>query len=198
MSESNPRIEQFKKMANDDPTNPVGHLSLGREYLTAGMFADAEASLARTIELDAKISKAYELLGTALLKQDQKEKAIDVLTRGVKQADERGDLMPRNAMTRMLQELGAPVPELAQRGPATPVGEGMVHCQRCGQVKPRQARVPLKSELGREVYEKICADCFREWIGMGTKVINELRLPLSDPQGQKIYEQHMVEFLGLR
>ena len=38
------RIEQFKKMAGDDPTNPVGHLSLGREYLTAGMFAEARSS----------------------------------------------------------------------------------------------------------------------------------------------------------
>jgi Fe-S cluster biosynthesis and repair protein YggX len=193
------RIEQFKKMASDDPANPVGHLSLGREYLTTGMYPEAERSLARTIELDPKISKAYELLGQTLLQLGRQSEAVDVLTRGARQADERGDLMPRNAMTKMLQDLGAPVPEFAAaRSPATPVGEGMVHCQRCGQVKPRQSRVPLKSELGREVYEKICADCFREWIGMGTKVINELRLPLNDPQAQKIYEQHMVEFLGLR
>jgi Fe-S cluster biosynthesis and repair protein YggX len=193
------RIEQFQKMANDDPSNPVGHLSLGREYLTAGMYPEAERSLSRTIEIDPKISKAYELLGQALLNLEQRDRAIDVLTRGAKQADERGDLMPRNAMVKMLSDLGAPAPEFtAARGPATPVGEGMVHCQKCGQVKPRQSRVPLKSELGKEIYEKICADCFREWIGMGTKVINELRLPLSDPQAQKIYEQHMVEFLGLR
>jgi Fe-S cluster biosynthesis and repair protein YggX len=193
------RIDQFKKMASDDPTNPVGHLSLGREYLTAGMHAEAERSLAKTIELDPKISKAYELLGQALLQLGRRDEAVDVLTRGCRQADERGDLMPRNAMTKMLKDLGAPAPEFAAaRGPATPVGEGMVHCQKCGQVKPRQSRVPLKSELGKEVYEKICADCFREWIGMGTKVINELRLPLNDPQAQKIYEQHMVEFLGLR
>jgi Fe-S cluster biosynthesis and repair protein YggX len=32
---------------------------------------------------------------------------------------------------------------------------------------------------------------------MGTKVINELRLPLSDPQAQKIFDQHMREFLNL-
>jgi Fe-S cluster biosynthesis and repair protein YggX len=192
------RIEQFKKMANDDPSNPVGHLSLGREYLVSEMYADAERSLSRTIEIDPKISKAYELLGQALLKLDQRDRAVDVLTRGAKQADERGDLMPRNAMVKMLQDLGAAVPEFAARGPAAAVGEGMVHCQKCGQVKPRQSRVPLKSELGKEIYEKICADCFREWIGMGTKVINELRLPLNDPQAQKIYEQHMVEFLGLR
>ncbi len=32
---------------------------------------------------------------------------------------------------------------------------------------------------------------------MGTKVINELRLPLSDPQAQKIFAQHEKEFLNL-
>jgi Fe-S cluster biosynthesis and repair protein YggX len=32
---------------------------------------------------------------------------------------------------------------------------------------------------------------------MGTKVINELRLPLSDPQAQRIFDQHMMEFLNL-
>ena len=32
---------------------------------------------------------------------------------------------------------------------------------------------------------------------MGTKVINELRLPLNDPQAQKIYDQHMMDFLTL-
>ena len=43
----------------------------------------------------------------------------------------------------------------------------------------------------------ICGECWREWIGMGTKVINELRLPLSDPQAQKIWDQHIAEFLNL-
>ena len=32
---------------------------------------------------------------------------------------------------------------------------------------------------------------------MGTKVINELRLPLSDPQAQKVWDQHIREFLNL-
>jgi hypothetical protein len=32
---------------------------------------------------------------------------------------------------------------------------------------------------------------------MGTKVINELRLPLSDPQAQKLWDQHVREFLNL-
>jgi len=48
------------------------------------------------------------------------------------------------------------------------------------------------------IYEKICNDCWREWIAMGTKVINEMRLPLSDPQAQKVFDQHMMEFLNLQ
>ena len=193
------RIDQFRKMASDDPQNTVAHFSLGREYLTANQFADAEQSLRRVIELDPRFSKGYELLGTALLKQDRRDEAIDVLSRGVRQADERGDLMPRNAMVRMLQDLGAPVPELTTaKAPQQPVGEGEVHCVRCGRVGPKLAKPPMRGDLGQEIFAKVCADCWREWIPMGTKVINELRLPLSDPQAQRIYDQHMAEFLSLR
>jgi hypothetical protein len=32
---------------------------------------------------------------------------------------------------------------------------------------------------------------------MGTKVINELRLDLSDPQSQAVYDQQMAEYLNL-
>ena len=56
----------------------------------------------------------------------------------------------------------------------------------------------FRNATGQEIHQKICADCFREWIGMGTKVINELRLPLNYPQAQKVYDQHMMEFLNLQ
>ena len=55
----------------------------------------------------------------------------------------------------------------------------------------------FKGAKGQEIVDKICATCWREWIPMGTKVINELRLPLSDPMAQKMYDQHMMEFLNL-
>src|SRR5688572_10993223 len=128
MAESNPRIEQFRKMANDDPNNAIGHFSLGREYLSAGMDEEAVRSFQRTIEIDPNISKAYQLMATGLLKLDRRDEAIARLTEGVKRADERGDLMPRNAMAQMLKDLGALVPETRPRGPAPAVGEGQVQC----------------------------------------------------------------------
>src|SRR5688500_6788778 len=131
MAEISPRIEQFRKMATDDPGNELGHFSLGREYLDAGMYADAAESRSRVSQIDANSTRAYELLATALLKLGRREQAVEQLTRGVEVADQRGDLMPKNAMVRMLKELGAPVPELKPQAEAQPVGQGQVRCQRC-------------------------------------------------------------------
>jgi Fe-S cluster biosynthesis and repair protein YggX/thioredoxin-like negative regulator of GroEL len=197
MAESNPRIEQFRKMANDDPSNPMGHFSLGRELLAAEEPAEAIAPLKRVLELDPNISKVYQMLATAQLKLQKAGEAAETLQQGVRIAHERGDMMPKNEMIKMLQELGASVPELQSKAPTQAVGEGQVVCSRCGQVKARMAHPPFSNAQGKQIQEKVCADCWREWIGMGTKVINELRLPLADPQAQKVFDQHMKEFLNL-
>jgi Fe-S cluster biosynthesis and repair protein YggX len=199
MSESDARIEQFRKMADADPSNELGHFSLGKAYFDAGKFAPAIESFERVIKLNPAISKVYQLLGSALLKENRRPQAITVLTQGVEIAVSRGDLMPKNEMVKMLTDLGAPVPQAAlAAAPQQTVGEGQVLCNRCGKIKRKQASPPFSNAQGKEIYEKICADCWREWIGMGTKVINELRLPLSDPQAQKVFDQHMREFLNLQ
>jgi Fe-S cluster biosynthesis and repair protein YggX len=198
MADSASRIEQFKKMATDDPNNELGHFSLGRAYLDAGNATEAATSLQRCLAINPKLSKAYQLLATALLKLGQRDQAIEQLTAGVKMAHERGDVMPKNDMMRQLKEMGAPVPELKSAEVEKPVGEGQVVCQRCGKVGRKLPSAPFSNAQGQEIFAKICADCWREWIGMGTKVINELRLPLNDPKAQKIFDQHMMEFLNLR
>lgn len=198
MADMTGAIERFRKMANDDPKNELGHFSLGKALLEAGQSQDATASLRRSLELNPNMSKAYQLLGTALLNLKQTEEAITVLTQGALRADERREMMPRNEMARMLKDLGAPVPQFAQVVAERPLGEGEVLCQRCNKVARSMSKPPFRNALGQEIHQKICADCFREWIGMGTKVINELRLPMNDPQAQKVYDQHMMEFLNLR
>jgi Fe-S cluster biosynthesis and repair protein YggX len=59
------------------------------------------------------------------------------------------------------------------------------------------AERPFKGPLGEAVWANVCGECWREWIGMGTKVINELGLQLSSPRGQQVYDEHMREFLQL-
>jgi len=198
MADVNTRIEQFRKMAEDDPTNELGHFSLGRAYLDAGMADGAIASFQRVLEINPNASKAYEFLAAALLKRGEREAGIAQLTKGVQVAHARGDVMPKNAMVRQLQELGAPVPELSDARAEVQVGEGQVLCSRCGKVAAKLPAAPFRNAIGQEIFAKVCAPCWREWIGMGTKVINELRLPLNDPQAQKIFDQHMIEFLNLR
>lgn len=200
MADNSARIEQFRKMAEADPANELGHFSLGRAYLEAGQFADAATSLERAISINANLSKAYQLLAQALLQQGLKDPAVARLTQGVKVADERGDVLPKNEMVKMLQDLGAAVPELkgGKAAAAPQAGQGEVLCKRCGRVNRKLPAPPFSNAQGKVIFENVCADCWREWIGMGTKVINELRLPLSDPQAQKLFDQHMYEFLNLK
>jgi Fe-S cluster biosynthesis and repair protein YggX len=198
MADINSRIEQFRKMADADPDNELGHFSLGRAYYDAEMFPEAVTSFERVIQLNPKLSKVYQLLGSSLLKLDRRDDAIARLTAGVKMADERGDLMPKNDMIKLLTDLGAPLPEMKSAAPERAPTEGEVHCHRCGKVKPKMAHPPFSNAQGKNIQEKICADCWKEWIGMGTKVINELRLPLSDPRAQKEFDRHMYEFLNLK
>lgn len=190
------RIEQFRNMAAADPDNELGHFSLGRALLEAGQPADAAKSLRRAVEINPNLSRAYQLIAQAELQQDNTPGAIDYLTRGVTLADQRGDLMPRDEMVAMLKELGAPVPEISRAaGPA--VGEGQVLCRRCGKPGPQLAKAPFRSEFGEKVLASTCQSCWREAIGMGTKVINELRLPMHDPKAQQVWDQHIREFLNL-
>jgi len=160
------------------------------------MNSEAIAAFQRAIELNPNIAKVYQLQAAAMLKENRKEEAIARLTKGVEVAAARGDMMPRNEMVKMLKDLGVAVAESAESAKQA-VGEGEVHCNRCGRVARKLPSPPFSNAQGKEIYERICADCWREWIHMGTKVINELRLPLSDPQAAKIFDQHMREFLNL-
>jgi len=199
MSDTNERIERFQKMADADPQNELGHFSLGRALMDAGRFADAVGPLRRALAINKNLSKAYQLIAQCLIKENEQGEAVATLTEGVKVADARGDVLPRNEMVEMLKGLGAAVPELkAASATAAPVvGEGQVLCRRCGKLNPKLPSQPMRNELGKQVFEQICAPCWREAIGMGTKVINELRLDLSDPRAQKIWDQNIREFLNL-
>lgn len=197
MPDLSARIEQFRKMANDDPDNELGHFSLGRALLEAKQPAEAAQSLQRVIALNPNLSKAYQLLAQAQVAQDQKELAIETLRNGINIAHKRGDLMPRNEMSRILKELGVEPPNF-DAAKTVAIGADQLQCARCGQIKPKMAHPPFSSAQGKMIHEKICGDCWQEWIRMGTKVINELRLPLSDPQAQRVFDQHMFEFLNLQ
>ena len=45
--------------------------------------------------------------------------------------------------------------------------------------------------------DNISQETWRQWIGQGTKVINELRLDFTRDRDQEIYDQQMREYLGI-
>lgn len=192
------RIEQFRTMADANPQDELAFFSLGRALLDYGDTKEAVTAFQRVIVLNPKMSKAYQLLARAQIESGDKDGSIETLKQGARIAHDRGDLMPKNEMLRMLKEHGVEMPELGSAQAHQPVTEGEVLCKRCGQVKPKMAKPPFSHAQGIMIQQSVCADCWREWIGMGTKVINELRLPLSDPQAQKVFDQHMLEFLNLK
>lgn len=205
MSELDDRIRQFKQMADADPDNEMGHFSLARAYIEAGRWAEAEPSLTRVLELNPTHSKSYQLLGEVRVKLGKREEAIKSLKRGYEVAAERGDVMPRDGCAKALRELGvelpavttiatAPVPASTATGATA---QGDFQCSRCGRPGGKLPARPFKGDLGEKVWARVCASCWREWIGMGTKVINEMGLQLADPRAQEIYDEHLKEFLQL-
>jgi Fe-S cluster biosynthesis and repair protein YggX len=197
------RIAQFRKMANDDPENELGHFRLGQLLLEDGQYEDAAKSFRRTLELSPQFSKVFQLLGTCLFKLGKRDEAVKVLHDGYAVADERGDNIPRDEMVKLLVQLGeaAPVSQKANRAVATSVGTGF-RCQRPGCLEGAHARQlakpPMSDEMGQKVYEQVCARCWDYWLrDLSVKVINEMRLDLSTEQGCQMYDQMMRETLGL-
>lgn len=191
------RIEQFRNMANADPTNDMAHFSLGINLLQANEPEEAIPSLLEAIQLNPGLSKAYQLVGDAFRKTGETQKAIDYLTRGYEVAVHRGDVMPKQAIAKMLEELQAPIPDV--KPTETPaVSNGTFICQSTGKPGNKLEKPPFKGKLGERIFETISKETWQLWINQGTKVINELRLDLSREDHQNIYDENMIEFLNLQ
>jgi Fe-S cluster biosynthesis and repair protein YggX len=198
------RLSVFKNMAEADPENELAHFSLGKAYTETKQWDHAEKSLRRTLELSPGHSQAQRLLGEALIQLGKKDAAVVLLEEAIVAAHEKGEWKPRNEMQALLESIDVEPPrpggaaESASPAPtAGPVGEGEISCQRCKRVGPQLDEAPFPTPIGQEVYEKICVPCWREWIAVSIKVINEYRLNLMLPEAQATYDSHLHEFLGV-
>jgi tetratricopeptide (TPR) repeat protein len=199
MSSLEEQITQYRKMANDDPDNEIGHFRLGKLLLEAGRYEEAASSFRRTLELSPQFSKIFSLLGLCLIALNRRDEAIRVLKEGFQVADERGDNIPREEIVKLLEQLGEPAP--TPTNIVVESGAGF-RCQRpgcpSGPHARKLAKPPMNDELGQRIYETVCADCWDYWLrNISIKVINEMRLDLSTEKGQEIYDQIMKETLGL-
>lgn len=191
------RISQFEQLCNDDPSNDMAWFSLGGAYAQAERFADAASAYIKCYEANEAMSKAYQLAGQALINAGEQDRAAEILTKGFSVAAERGDLMPKNAMGDLLRSIGKEPPEVAPAAVATAAPPGSFVCTKTGKPGTQMPYPPFKGGVGAWIHEKISNETFDEWIGLGTKIINELRLDLSNDEHEVVYDYAMRRYIGL-
>src|SRR5262249_28662471 len=92
------RIADFQKLGADDPENELGHYRLGQLLAADGQTAEAVKSFERALKISADFPQGYRYLGECLIKLDQKDRAVEVLTKGWQVALDRGEEYPRDAI----------------------------------------------------------------------------------------------------
>jgi Fe-S cluster biosynthesis and repair protein YggX len=73
----------------------------------------------------------------------------------------------------------------------------LVTCSRCKREAEGLARAPMAGPPGQAFLENVCAACWREWLAMQVKYINEYRLNPLDPKHFDFLMEQARAFLGL-
>ena len=192
------RIRRFEALVDEEPDNDMAVFSLAGAYNQAGRYADAAATYQKAIGINEGLSKAYQLAGAALMADQRADEAADLLEQGYRVAAERGDLMPQNAMGDMLQKLGRALPEVASpKAEAGAVPTGSFVCQVTGKPGTEMSKPPFRGPIGAWIQSRASKETFDTWIGLGTKIINELKLDLSRDEHDAVYDYAMRVYLGL-
>lgn len=99
---SQERIETFKAMAAEQPEQEMVWYGLANEYVKSERWSEAADALGRVVQLNADFTAAYQMLGTALLNQGQREEARRVWAEGIEVANRTGAWKARQHMEGLL------------------------------------------------------------------------------------------------
>jgi len=72
-----------------------------------------------------------------------------------------------------------------------------ITCARCGNEKEGLPEAPFENELGNEVLQKICQDCWQEWVGQQLMLMNEYMLDPTNDEHSRFLDDEMKKFLQL-
>ncbi len=70
-----------------------------------------------------------------------------------------------------------------------------IDCTRCGRTGNQVAFRPFQNEIGRRVFEEICATCWSEWLQHQQALINHYALNVQDPQAKAFLYQNLEQYL---
>jgi Fe-S cluster biosynthesis and repair protein YggX len=65
---------------------------------------------------------------------------------------------------------------------------------RLGQELPGIAYKPFNNELGQRIFDGVSQQAWMQWIEFSKRIVNEYRLDLGSPAGQKILLEQAEEF----
>lgn len=70
----------------------------------------------------------------------------------------------------------------------------MVHCIKLGRDAEGLDKPPIKGELGQRVFDNVSKEAWRMWLEHSKMLINEYRLDLVSPQGQKVWMTELENY----
>ena len=70
----------------------------------------------------------------------------------------------------------------------------MVKCAKLGQELPGIPYKPFNNELGQRIYENVSMEAWKGWLEFSKMIVNEYRLDLTSPQGQKLLMEQAEKF----
>ena len=71
----------------------------------------------------------------------------------------------------------------------------MVHCVKLGKELEGLDKPPFKGPLGQRVFDTVSKEAWRAWLEHSKMIVNEYRLDLVSPQGQKVWMDQLEKYL---
>ena len=98
-------IEALQKMLEQGQDNLLLRFGLGQALLKDGQTTEAITHLEKALEFDAGHSASLKLLGKAYTAAGDSNRAIEVYTNGIEQAEQKGDIQAAKEMKVFLNRL---------------------------------------------------------------------------------------------
>ena len=70
-----------------------------------------------------------------------------------------------------------------------------ITCSRCGQTRAQMSFQPFQNELGKRVYQEICAVCWADWLKLQQQLINHYGLNVREAKAKEVLFKQMEQVL---
>jgi Fe-S cluster biosynthesis and repair protein YggX len=70
----------------------------------------------------------------------------------------------------------------------------LVKCIKLGQELPGMIYKPFSNQLGQRIYDNVSQQAWTMWLEYSTRIVNEFRLDLGSPDGQKLLLEQAEQF----